>query len=381
MRIGFFYRDYGKPGGMPRETRYLAEALARRGHGVFVYFYDDQPSDQKVAGVEARAYRRPPKPLSTDKDLHTLLRSNGDELEVLFMIGGHVPENFGVSRASKEGRIPYIISIGEAYNPFNLARRTARKKIWKLFEASVLRNALAIRCYSHENVRQLEAYLPNLESFILREGIHPFDLPEEEGVPYDRRFTNLLFLGRVSVAKKGIDQLIKAVATLSPRHPELRLHIVGPIENHDRSRFRDLCKSVPDEVLHYHEPIYDARKYAYLAGADLFVHPSRHEGIPRSIREAMGVGTPLVVTPETNVAEDIERYEAGFVVKCEAESIAAAIEAFIEHPDRNRLRDNALRMARELYDWDVIASELDKQLGRWKIEGLLGREGPKTRGL
>jgi glycosyltransferase involved in cell wall biosynthesis len=371
MRIGFFYRDYLGAGGMPQETRYMAEAMARRGHEVVVYAYGANPASEHQAGVILRTYKTPRIPFLTDPELSRVLRSNEDSLEVLFLIGGHIPQNFGVSRASQRGRIPYVVSVGEAYNPYNLERGRIRKRVWKqFFETIILNEALAIRCYSRQNIEQLEAYLSGLETFILREGVHAFERTEAISL-FERHHVNLLFLGRISIRKKGIDQLLAAVARLSYRHPELRLHLVGPVEKRDRSWFRRLKESMPQESFRHHGAVYGPEKYSSLAGADLFVHPSRHEGIPRSIREAMGVGTPLVVTPETNVAEDVERYEAGFVVSCQADSIAAGIEAFLEHPDKDRLRRNVLRMASELYDWDVIAADLEKKLEAWKLEGLL----------
>lgn len=369
MKIGFFYRDYLKPGGMPQETRYLAEALSRRGHDVIVFGYGNAPVRSAVNGVKCKVFRHPRLVTSVAPNLRHLLRSNQDRLDVLFLIGGHIPENFGVSRAALRAGVPYIISVGEAYNPYNLEKGSLKKRLWKrLFELRILRESLAVRCYSRENIKQLDAYLPGLESFILREGIHTFKVPAPESGVYDNRDTNLLFLGRVSIWKKGIDQLIEAVALVHSKHSRLRLHIVGPIENADRSWFRRLCQLLPDEVLRYHGAIYSAQKYAYLAGADLFVHPSRHEGIPRSIREAMAVGSPLVVSRETNVAEDVERYEAGFVVAPNSQSIAAGIEAFLDRPEREALRMNVLRMARELYDWDVIAGELEGWLEVQKVD-------------
>lgn len=364
MKIGLFYRDYLNPGGMPQETRYLAEALSRRGHEVIVFCYGDTPVCDGENGVTRKVFRHPRLVTSVDPDLRDLLRSNQDRLDVLFLIGGHIPENFGVSRAAFRAGIPYIISVGEAYNPYNLEKGSLKKGLWKrLFESRILQDSLAVRCYSRENVKQLEAYLQGLESFILREGVHTFEVsPPESGV-YDSRDTNLLFLGRISIWKKGIDQLIDAVAQIHSNYARLRLHIVGPVENADRSWFRRLRRLLPDEVLRYHGAVYTAEKYAYLAGTDLFVHPSRHEGIPRSIREAMAVGSPLLVSRETNVAEDVERYEAGFVVAPESKSIAAAIEAFLDYPEKESLRRNVLRMARELYDWDVIARELEGWLG------------------
>lgn len=371
MRIGFFYRDYLNRGGIPLETASLVAALERRGHGVIVHCYEGVRRASEL-GSNVRSYEKPISFLRVPRALKETLTRNADGLEALFIVGGHIAENYAVSMKSKRGGIPYIVSPASAYNAYNLAERRFRKAVWKrLYESQILKNALAVRCYSRKNVEEMDAYLPGLNTFVLREGLHEADTARRDETLFDRRWTNLLFLGRLSIWKKGIDQLLKAMGLLSERHEYMKLHLVGPVENGDRAEFQRLCDGLPSEVLQYHGPVYGAEKFSYLASADAFVHPSRHEGIPRSIREAMSAGTPLIVTPETNVAEDVERYEAGFVVSCEAASIASGIEAFLEHPNKEQVGRNACRMASELYNWDVVAADLEEHLRYWRTQGLL----------
>ena len=46
--------------------------------------------------------------------------------------------------------------------------------------------------------------------------------------------------------------------------------------------------------------------YAYVAGADYFVLPSRWEGLPNVVLESLALGTPVITTKEISGLEDLK---------------------------------------------------------------------------
>jgi glycosyltransferase involved in cell wall biosynthesis len=85
-----------------------------------------------------------------------------------------------------------------------------------------------------------------------------------------------------------------------------------------------------------------------LAGFDIFVLPSRHEGLPLSIVEAMLAGLPVVATNVGSVAEAVLDGTTGYVVPPEdTVALSRALQDLAEDPAR-RERMGAAGRARAL---------------------------------
>ena len=61
--------------------------------------------------------------------------------------------------------------------------------------------------------------------------------------------------------------------------------------------------------------IYGDKKYKEIAKFDILIQPSRTEGMPNTVLEAMSVGIPCCVSPETNMGNIIKKFTgSGWVV-------------------------------------------------------------------
>jgi len=130
---------------------------------------------------------------------------------------------------------------------------------------------------------------------------------------------------------KGVDVLLRAMALVDP---SVRLVQIGRGEKTvelvalrdqlglgDRVEFRDLP--------------WGERAADHLAGFDLFVLPSRTEGLPVTVMEAMLAGLAVVTTDVGSVREAVIDGETGLVVAPEDPvALAAAINAMVSEPDR-----------------------------------------------
>ena len=65
-------------------------------------------------------------------------------------------------------------------------------------------------------------------------------------------------------------------------------------------------------------------KLACLSDIDVAVRTSRHEGVPRVPREAVAMGTPILVTPATNLVELVIATGGGWAADATIESIKEA---------------------------------------------------------
>lgn len=124
---------------------------------------------------------------------------------------------------------------------------------------------------------------------------------------------------------KGHDVLLRALARLRDRGVAVAVLVVGDGDERDRihglarelgidgkeARFLGFRKDVPD----------------LLVGADFFVLPSRDEGLPLAVLEAMARRLPVVVTPVGGVPEVVRDEEHGLLVPVDDhDALAGAIE-------------------------------------------------------
>ena len=85
-----------------------------------------------------------------------------------------------------------------------------------------------------------------------------------------------------------------------------------------------------------------------LAGFDMFVLPSRDEGLPVTVMEAMLAGLAVVVTDVGSVREAVVDGETGLVVPVEdPAALAAAINILIAEPERRAAMGEAARAIAE----------------------------------
>lgn len=93
--------------------------------------------------------------------------------------------------------------------------------------------------------------------------------------------------------EKGIDILLRAWASILNDRKGLKLTIIGG--GHMNSELRRLSEHLGvEESVVFTGPVFDIR--GYLEKADLFVLPSRTEGVSNALLEAMSHGIPCVAT-------------------------------------------------------------------------------------
>ena len=101
--------------------------------------------------------------------------------------------------------------------------------------------------------------------------------------------------------------------------------------------------------------IADEEKWRLLQTAAMLVFMSRFDGPPRPIREALSVGTPCLVSYESNMGELIESFGAGRAAPLEAVAVANCLdEAFASAGTLESWQAGARRLRAEL-SWPNVA--------------------------
>ena len=134
---------------------------------------------------------------------------------------------------------------------------------------------------------------------------------------------------------KGHDVFLEAAAIVSRKIPGARFTVGGDVL--EPAYFAALQQQVTrlglEQQVSFVGGVRDLPRH--LAGADLFVLPSRSEGFSNAILEAMAASLPVVATDVGGNAEAVRTGVTGLIVPPEnAEALAAAMLAILSDPQR-----------------------------------------------
>jgi lipopolysaccharide/colanic/teichoic acid biosynthesis glycosyltransferase/glycosyltransferase involved in cell wall biosynthesis len=172
------------------------------------------------------------------------------------------------------------------------------------------------------------------------------------GIP--ERDTVLLFVGRLQ-RDKGVLDLARAFAMIAARHPEIRLLVVGPDEQHLSAEMRALC-GPHHERLHFcgytHSP------ELHMAASDVLCLPSYREGFGSVIIEAAAVGLPAVASRIYGIVDAVVEGSTGLLHEPgDVNGLAAQLErVVVDHEFRRSLGLAAQTRAARDFSPDTLAA-------------------------
>jgi GalNAc-alpha-(1->4)-GalNAc-alpha-(1->3)-diNAcBac-PP-undecaprenol alpha-1,4-N-acetyl-D-galactosaminyltransferase len=235
------------------------------------------------------------------------------------------------------------------------------------------------RAYTHEKLR-LEAYLmatavvaltPGDLAYYVRKGVRrgcaipnavlPRGVPPRDGRNGARVLASL---GRLSW-EKGYDLLIKSFAKVADAHPSWTLEIWG--RGGDREKLEEYAAQlgVADRVT---LGGFTADTDDVLARADLYVQPSRREGFPNALCEAMASGLPVVAFASSPGVRMIVRdgVDGVLVPKEQVGSLARTLDRLMrDEAERTRLAARAPEVVQR-FSVDEVMRRWEELL-RWPI--------------
>ncbi len=169
------------------------------------------------------------------------------------------------------------------------------------------------------------------------------------------------------VPKNAVDVVIRALALL-PQHTHFAVYGTGP----DEAVLRNLTRTLGlDERVHFCGHVSHTELPLRLKACDIFIRPSRSEGMGNSFVEAMAAGLPVIATHEGGIPDFLfdakrnpDKAPTGWVVeKDNPESIKnVVLEIMGDTAMVNSVLENAKTLVTTHYDWNVVAARMRNEV-------------------
>jgi glycosyltransferase involved in cell wall biosynthesis len=270
---------------------------------------------------------------------------------------------------------PYIFRPCGMLDPWSLRQGKWKKKIYMALRLRKDLNGAAALHFTTQTESDLVKPLKlSPGSIVEPNGVHldEFDVLPARGL-FRSRYPQIgdapliVFLSRVH-HKKGLDLLIPAFARL-PQNDAM-LVIAGPDADGYGEEVRKMIveNNVEKRVI-FTGMLYGPDRVAALADADLFCLPSYQENFGIAVVEALAAGTPVVISDQVNLFNDVLAARVGGVVPCKVEPLTEELNRWLSDAE---LRSRAAAAARpfvwQRYDWKQIAQRWAEHYKTLKAE-------------
>lgn len=172
----------------------------------------------------------------------------------------------------------------------------------------------------------------------------------------------ILFVGVIDY-RKGVDILLSAFKEVAPIYSNAKLILVGPLnrDDVDRKFYNSMVNltvkfGIQNQV-EFRNTSHQVEKYYQCA--DLFVLPSRNEGMPNVVLEAMSCGLPIVGTRISGTTDLIDDSKNGLIVeKNDYQDLAEKIKLLIDNKNMLiKMGKKSIEYVRRKYDLQLIGKE------------------------
>lgn len=337
-------------GGVGLHVHHLSRVQAELGHDVTVLTSDNGdrslPTEERRDGYRLLRHREIARPLDNSivPGMASTLRELLPEYDILHI---HSHLYFSSTLAAVFGRrhdIPVVVTN------HGLVSQTAPRWIQRLYNPTVGRftfeTADRILCYTETDERRLQERGVDTEVSVVPNGIDCSWFTPTADEPAER----LLFVGRLKEGK-GPQDLLAAFGELAADYSGYSVAVVGDGPLRDELERQAESLGIADRVAFHGEVPNDELPELY-ADSRAFVLPSRSEGLPRTVLEAMACGRPVVTAdlPQLRpLVEDVGyTFETGSV-----DGLVEALEAVLDADD-DRLDSYGARARKRVestYSW------------------------------
>jgi glycosyltransferase involved in cell wall biosynthesis len=301
-----------------------------RSADVSVLAWPTAPGERLLAAAEALGARPVPLPHPRSPDFGPFVGRHlrAHPAQVFHAHVGTGREDFDGVRAARAAGVPAVVQT--QHYPWLMG---SRKHLVPFFHAiEPVDHLIAVSDAQRETYLRVGVApdrMTTVPNGIRRRGPGPGRLAAREALGLDPEQPVVMTVGRLNVMK-GHVHLLDAVPGLLARFPDLAVVIAGRGHLQEQLQAQADALGVAGAVRLLGQRG-DAR--GLLDAADVFVLPSRHEGMPLVLLEAMDAGLPVVATRVIGSAEVVAEGETGLLVRPrDAAALERALAQLLDDP-------------------------------------------------
>ncbi len=345
----------------------LIKLFADRGHEIVIAspmgldtakYFPDMP-------VSSRKYRvnktglNPFKDIDTYSDLRLIVKK--EKPDMVYSFSGAKAVIYAGLAAGKARVTATVNGIGSIFRIDNFKYRIIRAVMTVLYKRALKRAETVFFQNTDDMSVFVDSGIVKREKCFLVSGAGVnLDRFEETPLPDSRVF---LFIGRM-LRDKGIFEFVDAAKQVRIKYPDAEFWAVGPTDTNPQALSDwDIAKLTEDGTIRYFGHQNDVLPFYKQCYA--FVLPSYHEGMPRTVLEAMAVGRPIVTTDAPGCRDSIEDGVSGFLVPVgDASAVAEKLIALIEdRPLAEKMGKAARARAKDTFDVHTVNKIMADKMG------------------
>lgn len=280
----------------------------------------------------------------------------GERPDVVHLNTAFIPlaiiRDTALAAAARLARYPVLLHIhggpfvmGEIKSP---ALSLAAERLLRLASIAVV--------FSEPEARSIRRRFPGTLVRVLPNAVPLSEVHEGDRPPREK---TIIFFGRLNKSK-GLDKIVDACRVL--REQGFKFNYVCYGAGPEMIPFCSRMSETLGEKFSYRGVAKGSEKWKALAEADIFFQPSRDEGLPMALLEAMAAGCVPVMSASGAVADVIEDGHNGFLVEAGNMMQTVGRLKFLLSESEfgwHKLRENARRTVQEKFDFADYVIRLD----------------------
>jgi len=358
--------------GVVRSVESFRKALTRQGHNVFVFAQADGDYKDEAPFI----FRYPSFPLPAQVEVPAVIPVSPfvDQLLPslkLDVIHTHHPVLLGqtAARKSAELSLPLVFTFHTQYREYTHYFPLPQEIIQDFLKGAV---RIWLKDFMHkcqhivipsESMKEILTRDYGLQDryTVIPTGINlePYEDANGDELRAQQHWQGdkvLVSIGRLA-QEKNWETLLRAAAIVQRTHPKLRLVLIG--DGPDREKLQTLAGELGiAKRVTFTGELQFADVAAYLKAADIFGFASVTETQGLVTMEAMAAGLPVVAVDASGTRDIVDNGEQGFLVRNDAEALAASVNQLLDSPEMMRHFHSQAREKAKVFDVKNRAKEL-----------------------
>jgi glycosyltransferase involved in cell wall biosynthesis len=274
---------------------------------------------------------------------------------------GHSSKGGAIARLACVGTNVQVVYTPHAFVTMNPSMNHGARLVFSAAEMVLAKMTSQLVAVSPEEASYAQrfGFRPS-QIAVIPNCIRPICLPEREIVRRELGFHDddvvIGFVGRFAIQKHPV-MLVEAFASVVKSNPQALLLMIG-----DGPLMSEVRRTVDRYGIGLRVRLLGARAgRPLMPGFDIFALPSRFEGLPYVVLEAMSAGLPLVITSGANCSVLVEQGVNGLIVPTEnVERFAMALTDLVSNIGRRNAMGQASKRRVSQFDLPRMVSETHK---------------------